>query len=224
MTTTVQQLADRAKAFSTANTSASITDSAEIIARVTSIERQLYAAASQRRPDFFLASTALTSTSGSSGRTADLSAVSPPVMRVLRVSITSTDETVSQVDVLDPDGDLAPRYYAKGQTLVEVSNDWGASGTVGLTVHYIKGPVALSTSGGMSQTVSIPDEWTDCLVLPLALYLAHKDVGRDPAELQRIEGQAAQVTEQFYTYLDQYAGAGAIRYLRSSPTLKRSGE
>lgn len=207
MATTIQQILSRATSFSSANGLQSLTnDNAEIINRVASDERQLFDLAAAMNSYYFATTAAVTSSSGSSARTITTSALTPPVGRLLRFVLASGTE-VNQVDLRDVDAELAPRYYVLGTTLVEVDNDWSASsGTVSGTLTYVKRPTVLSTTGALTQTVTLPDEFVDILELKLAYYLAHKDYGREQPELKRLEAMVARREQDFVTFLTTFGG------------------
>jgi hypothetical protein len=208
MTTTLQQIVDRAADWSVANGLSSLTsDNAEMINRIASDERALFDLAAQSSSFYYAVETAVTSTSGSSARTIDTSAITPPVGRILRFVLASGDE-VYQVDLRDTDAELSPRYYLLGTTMKEVSNDWSSTtGVVSGTLTYIKRPAELNTTGALTQTVTLDDRFVDILEMRLAWYLAHKDVGRDIPEIQRLEQQVAARVSDFQQMLSLYGGA-----------------
>ena len=215
MATTVQNIVDRAKALSSANGLSSLTsDTAEMIFRVNQAQNAIFDQISAANRSYFAATASITSTSGASGRSFDLSAVTPPVARVLRIVLTASGATLNQVDLLDTDGELAPRYYMLGTTAYEVSNDWNtaSSAAVSATLTYVKRATQLSTSGALTQTVTLQDEFADLLDLKLGAYLAHKDVGRDPQEIARLEAMYDERFNDFLTYLDQFGGVEARRH------------
>lgn len=208
MATTLQQIVDRAADWSVANGLTSLTsDNAEMINRIAADERALFDIAAQSSSFYYAAETAVTSTSGSSARTVATSALTPPVGRILRFVLNSGAE-VFQVDLRDTGAELAPRYYLLGTTLKEVGSDWSAtSGTVSGTLTYIKRPTDLSTTGALTQTVTLDDRFVDILEMRLAWYLAHKDVGRDIPEIQRLEQQIAARVNDFQQMLSLFGGA-----------------
>lgn len=222
MATTCQQIQDRAVAWSTANGLQTLVgDRAEIINRIASDERGLFDLAASENAYYYATATLTTSTSGSSGRTIDTASLSPLVGRILRVDLASGEE-IRQVDLRDTDAELAPRYFVRGTTLVEVSNDWSAStGTVNVTVTYMRRPAVLDPDGALSQTVTLEDRFADLLEMKLAWYLAHKDVGREGAELQRLEQQIAARTAEYVRAIQQYAGAETRRFVLPSEGTKR---
>ena len=205
MTTTAQQIVSRAQAMSALNTPLT-SDSGVMLSRIRADQQAVFSGVFGQIGDRFQATASLTSTSGASGRTVDLSALTPPLGRVLTLTLAS-GARVRQVDVQDQDSKHAPRYYARGLTLVEVSNDWStATGTVSLTLNYVTGPTDIDPTGSLTQTVSVPDSWTDLLVLPLAMAVANADPGRDPAEYARLDALYQARIAAFRVYLGSYAG------------------
>ena len=208
MTTTCQQIVDRAVAWSSANGLTSLTsDNAEIINRIAADERAMFDVAAQSSSFYYAVETAVTSSSGSSGRTIATNSLTPPVGRILRFVLASGTE-VHQVDLRDTDAELEPRYYLVGTAIKEISNDWSTStGTVSGTLTYIRRATDLDVTGGMAQTVTLEDRFVDILEMRLALYLAHKDVGRDPVEIQRLEQMVQARMQDFTQMLVLYGGA-----------------
>lgn len=222
MTTTALQIVDRAIQRNTANRLSSLTDdNAEMLHVVNSAQSALRSLLVGENRTFYQQQASVTSTAASTKRVADLSAVTPPVYRVLRVELADGTE-VAPVDLQDPDAELAPRYYPKGRTLVEVGSDWNESSSAAqtLTVYYVAGVTALSTSGALGQTVSIEDEWAWLLDNRLARYLAAKDVGRDPAEVEDLDAEYARGSTDYLAWVDTYAGRQADRFLIPPPQKK----
>jgi|SRR6185312_681538 len=208
MSTTVQNCIDRAKSFSPLNASLA-SDPVEMTTRVQQMQQRIFTAvaslpASMVGRSRFSQSDTLTSSSGSSSRTVDLTTATKPVERLLRVALSGVE--VLPVLEFDSWAQLSPRYFIRGQTLYEVSSDWGASGTASLTVLYCYGATAITPTGGTTQTVSIPDEWIDVLVKPLAMYFHTKDPGRDPMEYQSLDAEYTQTWNGFLAYVTNYAG------------------
>lgn len=214
MATTIQNIIDRAVDWSVANGLTSLTsDNAEMIARIAADERALFDLSAQSSSFYHAVSTAVTSTSGSSGRTIATASLTPPVGRILRF-VLNTGEEVHPVDLRDTDAELEPRYYLLGTTITEVENDWsGTTGTVSGTLTYIRQPTALSTSGALTQTITLDDRFADLLELRLAWYLAHKDVGRDAPELQRLEQRILARTQDYMAMLQMYGGSEVQRFI-----------
>lgn len=219
MSTTCQAIYVRAKRFHPKNDE-QLPAPSEVLARIEAEQQALYATIAAGTRDRFKTTATLTSTSGASARSVDLSTLSTPLVRLLKVSLPDGTE-VSQVDELDTDAELSPRYFVRAQTLVEVSNDWSAtSGPVTLSLVYVYGPTALTVTGeDYTQLVSIPDQWTDLLVIPLAMYFHEQDSGnRDPAEYDRMKAKLADRQEAFVAYLQAYGGIEARRFNVPNPT------
>lgn len=215
MTTTCQDIINRAKSFNTLNTPLA-SDPTEMLSRIRADQQALFTENAGVTRDRFQTTKSISSTIGSSLRSFDLSAITPPIERVLMLTLGDGTE-VSQIDVQDPQAEFAPRYLVRGQTLVEVSNDWGSGGAVAATLIYVYGATSIDINGVLTQLVSIPDEWTDLLVLPLAQYLFQKDPGRDPAEGVRIDTMLAGRQKAFLDYLVNYGGVEVKRFIQPSP-------
>jgi hypothetical protein len=215
VTTTCQSIVDRAKSFNTLNTPLA-SDPIEMLSRIRADQQALFTGVAGETRDRFQTTKALTSSSGSSERSFALAALTPPIERVLMLTLGDGREA-SQVDVQDVEAELVPRYIVRGQTLVEVKNDWGLAGIVSATLVYVYGATAIDINGVLTQQVSVPDEWTDLLVLPLAQYLFQKDPGRDPAEGVRIDALLRARQESFLDYLTNYGGVEVKRFVQPSP-------
>lgn len=211
--TTLQQIQDRAVAFSSANgLSSLVSDRSEIINRIAGFERDVYDLATRENRYFFAVSASVTSTSGASGRSINLASLPIPCGRILKF-VLNDGRTVDQVDIQDLDAELAPRYYVLGTTMYEVSSDWNAAnGTASGILTYVRQPAVLSVTGDLTQTITLPDDFADMLEVRLAHYLAHKDVGRDPAELERLEKMIAEQDENFVSHVTEFAGVESQRF------------
>lgn len=215
MSTSCSDIIARARSFNTLN-SGLTTDSTEMLSRIRADQQRVFTAIAGQTRDRFKTTESLTSTSGASGRSFDLSAVDPPIERVLRL-VLSDGREVNPVDELDTDAELAPRYYVRGETLYEVDDDWGASGAKTATLTYVYGASEIDISGSLTQEVTIPDNFTDVLVLPLAGYLASKDPGRDPGEMQRLALMLDEANESFSDFLTNYGGVPSSRFILPNP-------
>jgi hypothetical protein len=222
MTITCQTIVDRAKSTSPLNTNLA-SDRAEMLSRIRADQQELFTRIAGLSRDRFQTTAAIASSGGSAGRSFDLSAISPVVERVLQVVLGDGRE-LSQVDPLDVDAELSPRYFVRGQTLVEVSNDWAtATGAVTATLVYVYGMTDVDPSGALSQLVSVPDTWIDLLVLPLAMYFFQKDPGRDEAEAGRLAALLGSFDDRtgrrgaFLNYLENYGGVESKRFVQPTP-------
>jgi hypothetical protein len=214
MTVSCQTILDRARQLSPLNPSVS-TDRVETLTRIRRDQQELWTETTALYRDFFQAVQTIASSSGASGRVFDLSALTPPVERVLLVTLNDGRE-LSRVVVNDPDAEFPPRYYQRSRTLVEVGNDWSAvAGPVSAQLVYGYGMTDIDPAGALTQNVTVPDQWIDLLVWPLALYLWEKDPGRDPAEgallMQQLGAWRPEPTGLRASYLAFLAGVGGDR-------------
>lgn len=213
MTTTLQQIQDRAIGHSSANGLTSLVQStSEIINQIANYEIDLYDLAAKVNRYFFAAKVAVASTGGSSERSIDLASLTLPCYRLLQFKL-NDGRIVNQVDGLDTEGELAPRYYLLGKVIYEVGSDWSpSSGAVSGKLVYMKGPAALNVAGDLTQTLSIDDDLTDGIELHLARYLAHKDVGRGEQELKDLDAMIAESEQGFVDHITEFGGVEARRF------------
>lgn len=218
MTTTCQQIIDRAKSYNALNANLA-SDAPEIMTRIRAIQQRIFTAIGEQAIPRYTVSTTGNSNNAASAREVDLSAVAPPIERILKVFITSGATLLTPVSELDTEARESPRYFVRGQKIIEVESDWGASGVVGLTVLYMQGPTtALApTDSPSSKNISVPDEWIDVVVIPLAMYLHQKDPGRDPAEYARLAEEYARTWYSFLGFLTNYSGVIDNRRLLLPP-------
>lgn len=216
MATTCQFVVDRAKAFNPLNASLA-GDPVEMLTRIQQMQQRIFTAIGKLRRPRFTVLQSLSSTNASLNRSLNLAVVVPPVERVLRVTLASSGLEVFQVSEFDPNAQIAPRYYVRGQSLNEYSNDWGASGVVTVNLLYVYGATPITVTGATSQVVSLPDEWADVLIVPLARYFHQKDPGRDPMEYERLGQQYVDVWNGFLSYLTNYAGDMRRKELLPAP-------
>lgn len=205
MTTTCQAVYASARAFSPGKPKV-IPDSYEILSRIRADQQELFTTIAGETRDLYQTTAALISTAGSSARVLDLSPlVAQPVERILKLVLADGREA-SQVDTLDVEAEFSPRYFVRGKTLIEVSNDWSAvSGAVNATLTYAYGMTDIDPTGALTQLVSVPDSWCDLLVLPLAMYL-------DPAQNDRLEKLLLTKQTAFLSYLRNYSGVESRRF------------
>jgi len=212
MSTTIADVIARATGMSVSNNTTDLSGNAsEMIAAVAAWERDIFRAAAALSR-FFGASQTVTSTSGSANRTLNLAGLVPPVERV--VAVNSPTAVVHRVDFEDVAAELPPRFYAFATSLYEVGSEWSATaGTVDLSVWYAMAPTPLDPTGNTGQTLTLPDEYTDLIVLRLAHYLAVKDTGRDPLEAQSLQSSYDKRMADVIERLDHFAGPARRRFL-----------
>lgn len=219
MSTPLSYLVNRAAEFSTANAGIGASNY-ETIACIRREQRGIFAKTAVANRDYLAASATLQSTNASVSRVVSLipPALPAPCARVLQLLIASTQTPVSIIDITDPNADLAPRGAIFGQTIVEVGNDWSAGpGAVAMLLYYIQGPIDLNPLGDLTQVISLPDDWNHLLVLALAAYYAHKDVGRDPAEIARLDSMYSEAQQDWISYVTEQGGAKTFRFRIPAP-------
>lgn len=224
MTTTLQQIQDRALAWSVANGAQSLVSNRPVvIARIATIERRYFDLAKSANSYYYATSASANSSNASSDRTLDLSTVAPttaPVRRLLSVRLPSGAE-LNQVDIREQDAELSPRYFLRGRTIVEVGSDWGTSGVVALTLEYMRGPAPLDITGALTQTISLEDDFADLLEMGLAWFLAQSDVGRDAGEMTRLQELITQREADYLEHITNFSGEAARK--QNIPTKRSQG-
>lgn len=215
MPTTCQQVYVRARNASPAN-AALVLQPRDVLDWIAQDQQSLFSGLSGLTRDRFQASVSITSSIGTSARVFDLSTLALPVERILTLTLSDGREA-HQVDVMDVDAELSPRYVLRGRTLIEVGNDWlVGSGAVTATLVYVYGPSTIDpTAGDYTQPVSVPDEWTDLLVLPLQMRLAKQRPPAPGDELLQAQLDAKQ--SAFVNYLTNYGGIASTRFQIPTP-------
>lgn len=179
-------------------------------------QQRLFTRLAQENRYFYVQAATLPSTNGASARTADLASLPDPLVERLLVAKLPSGVELSQVDLQDLEAEIAPRFYPLGSKLVEVGNEWGATGVVTLSIWYAYRPVPLDLAGALSQVITIPDRFADWLEIDLAIYMAGKDYGRaaaDPQEMTRLVGERQEVYNDFVQHLDHFAGPSSRRFV-----------
>lgn len=222
MTTTCQQVVTSARSFSILNPTLT-TDATEMLTRIRHDQRELFAMLAGETREFFQSVWSAGSSVASSGRTIALADFDPPLERILKVEKLSTGEEINQVDVLDPDAELAPRYVVRGTSLVEWRNEWNTANalSVALRITYVYAPTDIDPTGALTQTITVPDEWGDILALSLAAYCVHKDVGRESAEYDRLVAMHTARVAAFLEYLKHYGGVESRRFELPTPRQRK---
>lgn len=182
MSTTAQQIIDRAIQRSSMN-NPDLVPTAQVLQYITMFERQAYMRAARINPDYF-GKDAVTSTRANFSDPWDLAATPGDVGVLTRVEVSTIAGTVTGVAVGDkvklvglrwPEVDVSPRAYVRGRKIFGYQTELGAANpnmvTV-LKVYYSPVPAAVTTTG---QTLTIPDEWSDMVTLPLSRILALRD-------------------------------------------------
>lgn len=217
----VQDVIDRAVALSVANQGLP-TNIPDLIYRVNSYQRKRWTQFTQSNKYFYQVTQNITSTAANGGRLVDLSIFTQPVERVLSVFLPDGKTEVREVDLQDPNAEMAPRYYPSGPLLIEVSNDWDLATTNGvqLTVNYCWRPADLDPTLSTTQLVTIPDGYVGCLVNELGAYFAFSDYGRatQVPEQQSLMADAETITQAWIAEAGHFAGRTAYRFDLPTPS------
>lgn len=207
MAVTTQQVVEWAQEFNALNVPLT-NDRSEMLSRIRADQYALYVKFGSRWGDRFQYSAFLTSSSGSTGRTFSIASLTPPLARIIAIDLPD-GRRCRQVDIQDQYARHAPRYYVQGTTLTEVGSDWGASGAItNAILYYVAAPTDIDPTGTYAQNITLPDQWADLLVIPLAMYLHQKDPGRDPDEYTKMAKMLAEREDAFQKYLITYGGDG----------------
>lgn len=226
MSTTAQEVMSLAVLRSQLN-DVNLVPSPIIFKAIGIYEREAYIRAARLDPEYF----------GTSGATAARAAFTDPwnistvpanIAAVTKVEINAITGTVVGLAVNDPvnlvklrfpDVEIVPRAYVRGRQIFGYKTELGANSAnmvSKLTVYYAPIPTA-PTSG--SSVMTIPDEWLDLVVLPIAKLMCLRDRRPDDAQLLDAELQALYALfEQAVLIYDH----GAARPLPSIPPLPLS--
>ena len=222
MTTTCQNIVDRAKGFSLWNPSLAVNVNFDLLSQIKADQQELFTENAGVTRDLFQTTVHLTSNSAMQNRVFPIDPTSlatlscPPCERILRVDL-DDGRQLSQVDVQDLGAEFPPRYTVRGKALIEVLNDWGPTGAIGATLTYVYGATFIDPTLDLSQLVSVPDEWADLLALPLAIFLHTKDPGRPADELAALGQQLQEQQAAFSDYLRNFGGVEVKRFHLPTP-------
>lgn len=200
MATTAQQIIDRAIQRSALN-NPDLVPTAQLLQYISLYERAAYLRAGRVNPDYF-GKDASTATRSAFTDSWDLAATPGDVAVTTRAEVLTIVGVVTGVVAGDkvrliglrwPEIDVAPRAYIRGRKITGFGTELGASTpnmvTV-LKVFYSPIPAAVTA---LTQSLTLPDEWTDLVALPLAKTLALRDRRLDEvagidAEYQMVAG------------------------------------
>lgn len=227
MATTAQQIIDRSVKRSSLNTDDLVPDT-EVLAWITSLERTLYLDAARENPDFFGAEGS-TSTRSSASDSWDLTVSPGGVAAVSRVEVSSINGSMSSVAVGDevsivsirqPQVGLPPRAYLRGRTIYEYESelqDDGSNYVDQLKVFYSELPSAITAT---SQSLTLPDEWTDFIVSEIASRLALRDGREQESEL--LSNEADQTRQLFLQQVSVF-DEGTVRPVKGIASSSAAG-
>lgn len=209
MATTAQIIIDRAVQRGALN-NPDLVPSAQLLQYISMYERAVYLRAGRVNPDYF-------GTDGSTATRAlftdawDLAATPGNVAVVTRIEVVTIVGSVSGVVAGDkinlisrrwPEVDLAPRAFVRGRKVTGFGVELGANSSNMVTVlkvFFSPLPAVVTT---LSQSLTIPDEWTGLVELPLAKTLALRDRRLD--EIPAIDAE--------YQFIFQLFEEGALAF------------
>ena len=152
---------------------------AQMLGYLTSYERAVYAMGAKYNPEFFGAQADITRTLFSESW--DLSASNVfALTAVVCEAITGTPvpavgDPINLVSFRFPELHISPRAYVRGQTLYSYGTELGADGAdlvTGVTIYFSEMPIPVVLT---TQSLTIAEEWSDLVIIPLARLLALRD-------------------------------------------------
>lgn len=199
---TAQQIIDMAVERSNLNDSDLIPE-AQLLDYITAYERLAFQIAARGNPDYFgrEGNTDARATSSDSwsltSAPGNIAAVSKITVAAITGTVTgiSTGDDVNVVSIRNPEDGLAPRVYIRNKTIREYNSelqDDSSNFVTRLKIFYSYLPVDKTST---TDSMEIPDEWNNLVVLPLAGLLALRD--------QR-EAEAQVLGQEYSTHLDLF--------------------
>lgn len=182
MATIAQNIIDRAIQRSSLN-NPDIVPITQLLAYITAFERIVYARAARLNPDYF-GIDGLSVARAAYTDSWDLATTPGNVFALTRTEVAALIGTVTGISVGTrinliglrwPDVDLAPRAYVRGRKVTGYAAELGAASinmVSQLKLFYSPVPAVVAA---LTQAVTVPDEWTALVELPLARVLALRD-------------------------------------------------
>lgn len=204
----------------------SLVGEAEWVAALSAYQQRVYLAAARENPDFF-GTEGTTATRGSSTATWSLTAAPGNVGAISLIEVDAITGTVSGIAVGDqvnlvsiraPYHGLAPRVYVRSKILREYNSELQTDASnfvTRLKLYYSTLPATLTAT---TDVISLPDEHSLLLVLPLARYLAVRD--QRPEEAAALDEEFALEWANFLQHISVFDEA-AVREIASIPSASR---
>lgn len=221
MSTTAQKVFDRAVQRGDLN-NPDLLPSAQIMDYITQFERAVYLRAAKVNPEFF-GTSGVTATRAATTTPWDVSVTPSNVAAITSAEAAAVTGAVTGVSVGTvinlisrrwPTLAVSPRAYILGRKLFQYGSELGTDGSnlvTSLTIYYSPLPTSIVS---LSQSLSLSDEFTDLVVLPLARVLSLRDRRMD--EVQFIDAEYAYQLQLFDEAIGIFAH-GASRPLVSVP-------
>lgn len=190
---------------------------------ISQYEKQVYVRAARLNPEFFGA-TANTGVRGAWTDPWDLSAAPGNIAAVTRARVQAlvggvspvVGDQVNLVTLRYPAAELAPRAYIRNRKIYAYKDELGTNNSnmvTQLQIDYALMPVPITS---INQTMTIPDDWADLVVLPIAKLMCMRD--RRPDDAAGIDAELKDLFalfEQAVLLFDQ----GVSRPFESVPSL-----
>lgn len=182
MATTAQTIIDRAVQRSALN-NPDLVPSAQLLQYISIYERAVYLRAGRMNPDHF-GTDASSATRVNFTDAWDLAATPSNVAVLTRAEVLTIVGTVTGVAVGDkvnlisrrwPEIDVAPRAYVRNKKVTGFGTELGAANPNMVTVLKVFFSPVPATVTTLAQSLTIPDEWTALIELPLSRTLALRD-------------------------------------------------
>lgn len=225
MALTVQQVITRAVQRSALN-NPDLVPMAQMIGYCSSYERAVYAMGAKYNPEFFgkdgdtAARTDNTEAWNIATTPGDVFALTAAVIKTITGTVTipagnlSVGDRVQLVSYRFPDLDIPPRAWLRNGKIVQIGDELGADGTNfvdDLTLFYSLMPTVVTT---VSDSLTIPEEWADLVIVPLARLLALRDARVQ--EVQALDEEYNSLVAMFIDHVSVY-DHGATRPLIAIP-------
>lgn len=182
MAHTVQQVVSAAIQRSDLN-NANLIPPAQVLTYLSQFQRRAYVKAARINPEYF-GTDAVSATRAAYTDTWNIGSSPGNIAALTEVYVETISGTMTNVAVGDkvklvdrrwPDIEIAPRVTVRGRIIKDYDDELSEAADKYVTVlrlYYSPLPAQLAT---YTQTVSIPDEWIDLLILPLARLMAVRD-------------------------------------------------
>lgn len=209
MAYTADQALDLAAQRSNLN-DATLIPEAEQLEMLSAAEQRIFIVAARENPDFF-GEEANTNARASSTDSWDLTSAPGSMAAVSKVEVSaivgtvtgiSSGDEVNVISIRDPDVALSPRVYMRGRKLYEYSSelqDDSSNYVSRLKIYYSDLPTAVTDTG---DSLTLPSEFINLVVLPVASIFALRDQRPDEAALleQQFQLELATFIEHVSVY------------------------
>ena len=195
---------------------------AQMLGYITNLERSVYAQGARYNPDYFGAVGVSATRSVFTGAW-DMTATPGGVFAITALEVDTITGSVSGVAEGDtvniigfrwPELQVAPRAYIRGQSVSGYGTDLGAADANMVTILNVFYSVLPATVSTTSQSVTLPDEWVDLVIVPLARILAIRD--HRPEDVQALDAEYNSLMASFIDHVSVYDHA-ATRPLIAVP-------